>query len=67
MTTNSEWHDAESEKPKPRRGVLVWCPGNKCYYMACWDGERWQPWSIGAAEREGIAAWREVPDNPEFS
>jgi hypothetical protein len=66
MTTNSEWHDA-SDKPKSGRGVLVWCPGNKCYYMAYWQDGKWRSWNIGATERENIAAWREVPRNPEFS
>lgn len=61
---DSGWQNAETDKPKAGRGVRVWCPGNKCQYMAYWTGKAWKAWNIGAEELKGITHWQELSADP---
>ena len=61
---SERWRTLDDKKPPPGRGVLVWSPGNKCQYMAHWDGKKWQPWDLGAEERANLSHWKPLGPVP---
>lgn len=53
---------SENRLPTDRVGVLVYCEGNKCYYTAYREKDKWWIFGTGDELTREVSSWRSLDD-----